>query len=301
MNQLNLNLLRALHALLTCANVTHAAAQLNVTQSAMSRNLSLLRDHLGDPLLIREGTRYLLTDRAKQLLPRLHSLMFDIKELFSEEKFDPAGCRRSFVMASSDYVAQYIFPSIVDAIHRVAPQIQLHYRMMEPPMLEKLGTLPVDLVATLVPESPENLYGRHLGSDYPVCAMAENHPLAGKKLTLEGLTDFPHLCITGGGDKDSFLDRYLAEHGRKRNISVTVPFFSSAFQILARSQMLLTIPLHIAVNARRHFPITHQEFPMSVPTEQYYLLWHGIHHNDPAHRWLREQILSPLMNSTYGP
>jgi DNA-binding transcriptional LysR family regulator len=108
-------------------------------------------------------------------------------------------------------------------------------------------------------------------------------------------------CITGGGDKDSFLDRYLAAHGRKRNISVTVPFFSSAFQILVRSQMLLTIPLHIAVNARRHFPITHREFPMSVPTEQYYLLWHGIHHNDPAHCWLREQILPPLMNSTYGP
>jgi len=169
--------------LLTCANVTHAAAQLSVTQSAMSRNLSLLRDHLGDPLLIREGTRYLLTDRAKQLLPRLHSLMFDIKELFSGAKFDPAGCRRSFVMASSDYVAQYIFPSIVDAIHRVAPQVQLHYRMMESPMLEELGTLPVDLVATLVPESPENLYGRHLGSDYPVCVMAENHPLAGKEGT----------------------------------------------------------------------------------------------------------------------
>lgn len=225
MNQLNLNLLRALHGLLTCANVTHAAAQMNLTQSAMSRNLSLLRDHLNDPLLIREGTRYLLTDRAKQLLPRLNSIMYDIKDLFSDKAFDPAECRRSFVMASSDYVAQYIFPSIVNAIHRAAPQVRLHYRMMEPPMLEKLGTLPVDIVATLVSKPPEKLYGQHMGSDYPVCVMAENHPLASKELTLEGLVSFSHLSITGGGDKESFLDRYLAEHGRKRKISVTVPFF----------------------------------------------------------------------------
>ncbi len=48
-NQLNLNLLRSLHALLACTNVTRAADRLNLTQSAMSRNLALLREHLGDP------------------------------------------------------------------------------------------------------------------------------------------------------------------------------------------------------------------------------------------------------------
>lgn len=301
MDHLNWNLLKALHALLTCANVTCAAAQLNVTQSAMSRNLFLLREQLGDPLLIREGTCYFLTDRAKQLLPRLHQLMGDVKALFSQERFDPVACKRSFVMASSDYVAQYIFPNIVDAIHDAAPGVQLHYRMMEPHMLDELGTLPVDMVATLLPELPEKLYGKHMGSDDPVCAMAENHPLAGTPLTLENLLSYPHLRVTGGGDKDSFLDRYLAQHQCKRNISVTVPFFSSAFSILVRSPMLMIIPLHIAVNARRHFPITYGELPIPVPTENYYLLWHGIHHHDPAHRWLREQVIVPMMESTYSP
>ncbi len=301
MNQLNLNLLRSLYVLLTCANVTRAAALVNLTQSAMSRNLALLRTHLGDPLLVREGSCYLLTDRARQILPKLQVLMGDIEAIFSEERFDPFECSRSFVIASSDYVAQYIFPDIVDSIRRAAPGVRLHYRMMEPHMLENLGTLPVDIVATLVSDPPENLYGTHMGSDYPVCAMAGDHPLAGGELTLEGLLAYPHIRVTGGGDKDSFLDRCLEKDGHRRDVAVTVPFFSSAFSILTRSRMLLTIPLHIAVNARRHFPITYAALPMAVPKEQYYLLWHAIHHNDSAHRWMREQIISPLIDSMYSP
>lgn len=301
MNQLNWNLLKALYALLTCANVTRAAAQMHLTQSAMSRNLALLRTHLGDPLLVREGSRYLLTDRARQILPRLQGLMGDIEAILSQERFDPAECSRSFVIASSDYVAQYIFPGIVDSVRQAAPGVRLHYRMMEPHMLENLGTLPVDIVATLVPDPPENLYGTHMGSDHPVCVMADDHPLAGGEVTLDSLLGYPHLRVTGGGDKDSFLDRWLAKHECRREVAVTVPFFSSAFSILSRSRMLLTIPLHIAVNARRHFPITYSALPVPVPREQYYILWHAIHHNDPAHRWLREQIAPILIDSMYSP
>ena len=137
-----------------------------------------------------------------------------------------------------------------------------------------------------------------MGSDEPVCVMAENHPLASTNLTLKGITDYPHLRVTGGGDKDSFLDEYLTEQNTKRNISVTVPFFSSAFSIVARSQMLLTIPLHIAINAGRYFPITYKRFSMDVPKQQYYILWHGIHHNDPAHRWLRDQMFLKMVSYT---
>ena len=297
-NQLNLNLLRALYALLTCANVTHAARQLNLTQSAMSRNLSLLRAHIGDPLLLREGTHYLLTDRAKQLLPGLQKIMEDIETLFSNAPFDPAQCKRSFAIASSDYVARYIFPGIVDTILEAAPDIRLNYKMYEPRMTELLGTLPIDLAVTMVEKPHKNLHKKRLGSDYPVCVMAENHPLASKDLTLKGLITYPHLRVTGGGDKDSFLDDYLAGQNTKRNISVTVPFFSSAFSILVQTRMLLTIPLHIAVKAKQYFPITYKEFFMEVPEQQYYILWHGIHHNDPAHRWLREQLFLKLVSAT---
>lgn len=300
MEQLNLNLLKSLYALLSCANVSRAAEQLHLTQSAMSRNLALLRDQLGDPLLIREGTHYLLTNRAKALLPRLQKILGDINQLLSEQEFSPADCTRSFVIASSDYVAQYIFPEIVEKVRQAAPNIQLQYRMMEPEFLQNLGTLPLDLVTTLISEPPDNLHGKHIGQDYPVCVMAASHPLAKTNLTFSHLIQYPHLKVTGGGDKDSFLDRYLFEKGEKRQIAVTTPFFSSAFSVLPGSEMMLTIPRHIAVQAQQHFPLIYKPLPMDVPTEQYYLLWHDIHHNDPVHRWLREVVYTVLTRSEYS-
>ena len=49
-NQFELNLLRALDALLSERNVTRAAETLFVTQQAMSGSLHRLRGHFDDPL-----------------------------------------------------------------------------------------------------------------------------------------------------------------------------------------------------------------------------------------------------------
>ena len=52
---MDLNLLVALDALLTEANVTRAAARTSVGQSAMSASLARLRLIFGDPILVRQG------------------------------------------------------------------------------------------------------------------------------------------------------------------------------------------------------------------------------------------------------
>jgi LysR family transcriptional regulator, nod-box dependent transcriptional activator len=56
-NQFDLNLLRALDALLSERNVTRAAdtETLFVSQQAMSGSLHRLREHFHDPLLVRVG------------------------------------------------------------------------------------------------------------------------------------------------------------------------------------------------------------------------------------------------------
>jgi DNA-binding transcriptional LysR family regulator len=50
----NLNLLYSLKALLETRNLTHAAGRLGLAQSAMSRHLVQLRNEFQDPLLVRE-------------------------------------------------------------------------------------------------------------------------------------------------------------------------------------------------------------------------------------------------------
>ena len=61
LGNINLNLLRSLHVLLEECHVSRAAQRLHITQSAVSRQLSQLRDLCGDPLLVRGGNKVFIT------------------------------------------------------------------------------------------------------------------------------------------------------------------------------------------------------------------------------------------------
>ena len=69
MARFDLNLLSALHALLTERNVTRAAEQLNLTQPTMSGMLQRLRYQFDDQLLVRNGRHMELTPFGALLHP----------------------------------------------------------------------------------------------------------------------------------------------------------------------------------------------------------------------------------------
>lgn len=76
MDKLNLNLLRALHALLTCRHLT-LQAKMGISQSSMSVYLKQLREHFHDDLLVR-GQGHIM-----QLTPLANSLIGKTREALS--------------------------------------------------------------------------------------------------------------------------------------------------------------------------------------------------------------------------
>lgn len=90
LNQLDLNLLKALAMLLDERNVTRAAQRLGVTQPAMSAMLNRLRDAFGDPLFIRAQRGLVPTPRALELVEPLRQIISDVSTLLQPVRFDPA-------------------------------------------------------------------------------------------------------------------------------------------------------------------------------------------------------------------
>ena len=303
MERINLNLLRALSVLLEQRNVTRAAEELHLSQSAMSRQLGQLRDYFDDELLIREGGDYLLTALAQKLKPSVLSIVSQVDNLRDESQTDVEKYQRKFVFSSTDYVANFIFPEVLDAIRKQAPKVDIAYRQWQPDWIDQLGTLPIDFASTMIAEPPDNLYGIHLGKDNPVVLMAKNHPLAAmKEISLSSLLAFSFIRITAGGDKDSFLDRILESQGLMRRVAYEVPFYTSAFNVCASSDLVLVVPRHIAGNATQVHAVVWKELDMDeLPQHQYYLLWHSIHHHDKAHRWVRELIAGVMKDSIFSP
>ncbi len=79
MENMDLNLLTALDALLAEGSVSEAALRLGLSPSAMSRTLARLRAATGDPLLVRAGRRLVPTPRATELYDRVHQLAREVR------------------------------------------------------------------------------------------------------------------------------------------------------------------------------------------------------------------------------
>ncbi|MGN5189900.1 LysR family transcriptional regulator [Aeromonas veronii] len=284
----NLNLLPTLKVLLETRNISRAAELLHLSQPSISKQLAQLRNEFDDELLVREGQRWLLTPRAELLAAQLADSLSALERLYEAPGFDPSRCERVFRLASSDYVAQHILPDICAALAKEAPLAALEYSLWDKRQLPQLWQSELDLVSTITEQVPEQIRGLHQGEDRLAVLMGRHHPLAGKALSLDDYLAWPHLQVSGGGDKDSPVEQVLAPQGLSRRWFARVPFFQAAVEVLLRTDCLMTTPAHIAWQLSCGHELTFVDLPFATRDQQYYLLWHQRHHQDPAHRWFRE-------------
>ncbi len=284
----NLNLLPTLKVLLETRNISRAAELLHLSQPSISKQLAQLRNEFDDELLVREGQRWLLTPRAEALAAQLADSLGALERLYEAPGFDPSRCERVFRLASSDYVAQHILPDICAALAKEAPLAALEYSLWDKRQLPQLWQSELDLVSTITEQVPEQIRGLHQGEERLAVLLGRHHPLAGKALSLDDYLAWPHLQVSGGGDKDSPVEQVLAPQGLSRRWFARVPFFQAAVEVLLRTDCLMTTPAHIAWQLSCGHELTFVDLPFATRDQQYHLLWHQRHHQDPAHCWFRE-------------
>ncbi|WFQ80207.1 LysR family transcriptional regulator [Xenorhabdus sp. SF857] len=292
----NYKLLPALISILQTLNLTESSKQLGVTQSAMSKILHQLREDFHDKIIVRETNQFILTLKGEKLKEKLPVLMQQLDNLYTPEIMEPDLCKRKFTLASSDYVAQAILPSIISDIEVDAPNVSIEYKLWHKDNLNKFSEQNIDLVATIADTIPDNLYGKMMAEDQLAVAFRNIHSKANSDMTINDYIEGRHILISGGGDKDSSVDHMLAKMNLNRHIYTTVPFFQAAIELLLKTDTMLTIPLHIAADFAQHYDLQIRRLPIDIKAQQYYLLWHAKHHQDPEHRWFRD-ICFPLIKA----
>ena len=285
----NYKLLPALMSILQTCNLTESARQLNVTQSAISKTLTQIRAAFDDKIVIREGNQFILTRKGEELKTQLPVLMQTLDNLYLPSVMDLSLCPRQFTLASSDYVAQAILPSICCELAADASNASVEFQLWHKDKLTELADMQLDLVSTITDVVPENLHGKSIGEDHLVVVCRRQHPLCqGDDLSVTEYINAKHVLISGGGDKDSPVDLALLALGKQRQVFASVPFFQSAIELLVKTDTLLTTPLHIAADFAQTYDLRIIALPIKLKPQQYYLLWHAKHHQDPEHTWFRE-------------
>lgn len=291
LNQVDLNLLISLQALLRTRSVTKAALQLNVTQSAMSRTLQRLRQQLGDPLFIRTRTGLEPTERVLALEANLNLILDRAEELFSTPEFDPLDSQKTFKLLMNDLWAVVFMPSIYQDLFNNAPNLHFECFSRAPNFMELLAKGEADLAfSSLEVDAQADIYAQELGQDKLITVMRDTHPLANKEMTIEEYCQYQHILITLGGNHLGAVDVALAKKGYQRDVALRLPHFIAAPHIVSKTDLLLTLPASIAQHLAKDLGLVLKAPPVELEGFEFYMVWHARQHNNQAHRWLRSQI-----------
>jgi DNA-binding transcriptional LysR family regulator len=291
----DLNLLVAFDVLMRELNVTRAAEQMYITQSAMSHTLHKLRQQLDDPLLVKTPSGMKPTERALALINPVRALLVETERLIQPPlAFDAASSQRRFVLAATDYIEFLLMPELSGLIEKTAPGIDIHVKRTEmsfPVAQLENGSLDIVLGFESVLNPPAHLHRQFLFSDSMACVVRQGHPLISKPPSLEEFVAVPHMLISRTGSSVGIIDQKLAELGLERRIKLIVPHFLSAPLIVAKTDMILSLPYRIAEQFTKIAPLAIFPVPIELPEYDLCMIWHPLRDKDPAHLWLRDKIM----------
>jgi len=289
------NLLAALDALLREKSVTRAARRLGVGQPALSHSLARLRAHFKDELLVLKGRNYVLSDRAERLASVVANATRALAEVFEEQpRFEAATSSYRFVVACSDLFGILIIPELLRTLKREAEHVQVELRAIVATSKESILDGGVDLALGIFEDVPSSINQQSLYDDPAMCVVRANHEQVGKRLTLETYGKLPHLEI--GPIADSIprlhIDRALAAVGKRRHVTLRVPYYLLAPHILEHTDHVATLSASGAEILARMARLRVVEPQIELPSYKYSQIWQNKNNDDRAHTWLRERISS---------
>ena len=295
-----MNLLAALDALLAEGSVTGAAQRLGLSASAMSRTLARLRSATGDPLLVRAGRGLVPTPRAAELRDRVHELTRDVRAVLAPDQsdLDVASLERTFGIRASEGFVAALSASLVAAITKAAPRVRLRFAPKPEKDARSLREGQIDLEIGVLGAFAPEVRTQALFRDRFVGVARIGHPLlSGTKITPKRYAACGHVVASRRGEFTGPVDVALEELGLRRTVSVVVPGFPDAMQIARHSDLVALVPRSCLGNSLTNDQeattgLESFELPVRTPEIVVSAMWHPRLDADPAHRWLRDTVVS---------
>jgi LysR family transcriptional regulator, nod-box dependent transcriptional activator len=190
LRSLDLNLLPVLYELLRSHNVSRAAENLHMTQSAVSEALKRIRLQFGDEVLIRSGRGMIPTRLATQLLPHLERILKDLEGITHKHEVDLARIRREFTIATADVAILTLGEGLTRTLPRLAPGISIQFLGLQDFDPHDLQRGDVDFL--IVPEARlpaalDNMLGQFLYQEEFVCIARGDRDDIGPRISRKAL------------------------------------------------------------------------------------------------------------------
>jgi DNA-binding transcriptional LysR family regulator len=222
---MNLHQLRIFYTVAQRQSITAAAADLLLTQPAVSLQIKALEKDLGLPLFQRGGSKFTLTQGGEALYRCAVSILHakDEAERAITELRD--GTRGKMILGAGTTGGMYVLPRIVQAYKEIYPdtEITLHIGSTDQ-IAEKLLQNVVDMAVLGGPMEDRRFTIEPICMDELVLIASPSNPIASlAKATLKDLGGAPLILPEQGSRTRQLVERKLREAGVPLRIAMQLP------------------------------------------------------------------------------
>ncbi len=286
---LDLNLFVVLDALLKEVHVGRAGQRVGLSQPATSHALARLRVLFGDQLLVRSGSRMVLTPKASELRGPITHFSETATNVLQVGPFDPSTSQRRFRCMMPDLVYHLLMPPLLQRLQEQAPAIMVESIAWRGPELltpSALGEL--DFIVTSLPRKLAGFSREWLYDDHDAIAVRSGHPARLSIATRKGLSSARHVAIVGAGESVDALDAWLFEVGINRNVAAVAPNYLVALGIAASTDLVAIVPNKFAAKFVTALDLELIELPIDPGVDSLEILSPRRSRSDDATTWMRQ-------------
>lgn len=222
---MNLHQLEIFYKVVQRRNITAAAAELHVTQPAVSLQIKALEKDLGLPLLERGGSKLRLTQAGEALYRCAVSILHAKDEAERSIAELSAATKGKLILGANTTGGMYLLPRVVKEFKGLYPQTEVIFQIESTELIyEKILQNVVDMGLVGGPTEDRRFGVERICLDHVALVVSPGHPFArAGKVSLNDLKGQPCILPLQGSRTRQFVERKLREVGITLRVAMQLP------------------------------------------------------------------------------
>jgi DNA-binding transcriptional LysR family regulator len=209
---MDLRQLEILQAIAETGSFTACGRKLHVSQSAISRQILLLEEELGEPLFLRVGRRVRMTAAAESLVQLGQRVFQDLRDTVGTITDRTQQLKGTLRLSGGMTVCLYVFPPLLKHLRRVHPQLDVRLTVATAGQsVQQIREGRVDVGLLTLPVEGSDLVTVPVLREELLLVTTPTHPLARRRRILpRDLAGHPFVLFEQGSATRRVIDRFLA-------------------------------------------------------------------------------------------
>jgi DNA-binding transcriptional LysR family regulator len=211
----DLRQLEILQAIAETGSFTASGRKLHVSQSAISRQILLLEEELGEPLFLRVGRQVRMTPAAESLVQLGQRVFLDVRETVGAITDRTRELRGTLRLSGGMTVCLYVFPPLLKHLRRVHSQVEVRLTVATAGRsVQEIRGGRVDAGLLTLPVEESDLVTVPVLREELLLVTTPTHPLARRrKVVPKDLARLPFILFEMGSGTRRVIDTFFAGEG----------------------------------------------------------------------------------------